>query len=60
MNYLNSIRKRYRDNGNSKRSGSTSDDENIAVMGQSGSYDDTVDSSDVERKSVEDDLRSIY
>lgn len=38
MNYLNSIRKRYKDNGKS----SGSDDENIAVKG-SGSYDhDTV------------------
>lgn len=49
MNYLNSIRKRYRDNGSSNRSGSVSEDENIAVVGQSGSYDSTAD----------DDLRSI-
>jgi len=48
MNYLNSIRKRYKDSGSSKTSDSVSDDENIAVMGQSGSYDDTAD-----------DLRSI-
>lgn len=49
MNYLNSIRKRYKDSGSSKASDSMSDDENIAVMGHSGSYEDT----------AEDDLRSI-
>mmetsp|Transcript_16357 Transcript_16357/g.41010 ORF Transcript_16357/g.41010 Transcript_16357/m.41010 type:complete len:424 (+) Transcript_16357:107-1378(+) len=47
MNYLNSIRKRYKDNG--KSSSSVTDDENIAVMGKSGSYDhDTVDTTGVD------------
>ena len=47
MNYLNSIRKRYKDNG--KSSDSITDDENIAVMGKSGSYDhDTVDTTGID------------
>lgn len=39
MNYLNSIRKRYKDNGGSTVA--DSDDENLAIAG-SGSYDDPI------------------
>lgn len=41
MNYLNSIRKRYKDNGGNTVSDSASDDENLAIAG-SGSYDDPI------------------
>jgi len=72
MNYLNSIRKRYRDHDGSKKSSSSaSNDNNIAAVEQTGSYDDGEDSmcdtvdtgSDNEKKNmngVEDVLRSIY
>jgi len=71
-NYLNSIRKRYRDHDGSKKSfSSASNDNNIAAVEQTGSYDDgddsmcdTVDTgSNNEKKhmsGVEDGLRSIY
>jgi hypothetical protein len=58
MNYLNSIRKRYRDNGGStKSSTSASNNDNIAVMEQSGSYDDSMCNTAVDV--LEDDLKSI-
>lgn len=41
MNYLNSIRKRYKDNGGNSSSDSVSSDENLAIAG-SGSYDDPI------------------
>jgi len=44
-NYLNSIRKRYRDHDGSKKSSSSaSNDNNIAAVEQTGSYDDGDDS----------------
>ena len=72
MSYLNYIRKRYRDHDKSNKvPSSDSNNDNIAAVEQTGSYDDgedsicnTVDSgSDNENKDadgLEDDLRSIY
>lgn len=42
MSYLNSIRKRYRDNGGKKSSSVASNDDNIAPVDQSGSYEDSM------------------
>lgn len=42
MSYLNSIRKRYRDNGDKKSPSVASNDNNIAPVDQSGSYEDSM------------------
>jgi len=67
MNYLNSIRKRYRDGGSAKSSPSASNGNNIAAVDHDDDDDsmcDTVGSgSDHEKNGsgeVEDALRSIY
>lgn len=71
MNYLNSIRKRYRDyDGKKQPSSPTSMRNNIAAVEQTGSYDDSEDSmtdsvgvdSDNERKDhdgLDDDLKTL-
>ena len=71
MNYLDSIRKRYRDYDGKKKSSRTSIGDNIAAVEQTGSYDESEDSMSGSVESgfgdekkdpdaMEKDMRTIY